>query len=315
MNTRKSLTVLAVVCLLSACGSGMEGLVDPHWIDYSRVTLGDITFRMVFINSNISFPTGIDDSGVKTSGQAYWLATTEVTSALWQHVYQWALANGYVFANNPPPAATPSHPAASMSWRDAIIWVNALTEYYNRKNGKHLTCAYYSDPDFTTPLKIVNDSTNITRNNPGSQDAPYVRPDASGFRLPSLTEWELAARYIADTNNNGRITEPGEYYPGDYASGASAEGEASALAVAVFNGDPLATVASLAPNALGIYDMSGNVWEYCSDWQDESTATAKGGSFTFDYIPIRIGYLIPMKSNFNSVNGGIRIALTATMAK
>ena len=71
------------------------------------------------------------------------------------------------------------------------------------------------------------------------------------FRLPTEAEWEYAAR------------------GGNKSQGYLFSGSNTYEDVAWYNCDQTSTVATKAPNELGIYDMSGNVSEWCSDWYDD----------------------------------------------
>ena len=90
-------------------------------------------------------------------------------------------------------------------------------------------------------------------------------PAGMTFKLPTEAQWEYAAR------NGGKSNSP---YPG-----ASNEGSLRFYAWYSANSNGAThPVASMAPNGLGLYDMAGNVWEWCQDWHADIAEDANLGS-------------------------------------
>jgi formylglycine-generating enzyme len=334
--------------------------------DLVAVTMNSITFSMIYANpfDTITFSIGITDGGAFTLTQKFFIGESEITFQLWKEVYVWATGDADMDGNYPeagetPGASTPyefvnaglmgwngngetttdRHPVCGVSWRDAIVWCNALTEYYNANNGteEDIDCVYYTDPDYTTPLREAI-YTGTTYDVPGSQDCPYIKAavegntdmancTATGFRLPASMEWEYAARwagtgyacYLIAQNFNGGSSSltPGYFWtPGENASGAmwyhdyddlGADTAAyswylynSTIGESCYSGSctPITAthpVKTRNPNKLGLYDVSGSVWEWCFDlgtkpYSPYTGRVERGGSFDLSSDPLRVGY-------------------------
>ena len=238
----------------------------------------------------------------------------EVTYDLWFTVRTWALNHGYTIVysgqegNNGGQGGDPTsakyQPVTAMSWRGAMVWCNA----YSEMNG--LTPCYYTDSSLTTAIK---DSTNET-----VYDNAVCDWEASGYRLPTEGEWQYVASYKDGTS----------WLPYDYASGATANvDDATATGLVGWymanSGDTDHNVGGKNANALGVYDMAGNAFEYCWDWYGDYPVIAKvdyrgpnsgteivvrGGSFGMSAVPMKVGARSTTSKNGALYWFGFRVA-------
>ena len=89
------------------------------------------------------------------------------------------------------------------------------------------------------------------------------RQTGKTYRLPTEAEWEYACRAgtISPFNTGGNLATDEANYNGNYPYNKNQKGQYREKTVAVD---------SFAPNAWGLYNMHGNVWEWCSDWYDSN---------------------------------------------
>ena len=254
-----------------------------------------------------SFPLGRDDSGVGTVEKPFWIAETPVTYELWYVVRTWAVANGYTFrargqegvgAVGEPPSSRRREPVTSFSWFDAVVWSNALSEMAGLQ------------PVYTYGGAVLRDANDLTAVGNAVQEA------GGGFRLPTSVEWELAARYQGETRTGGAIGRDGLFWtPGEHPSGSAAPASDRAASAAVAwtaenSGRSTHPVGLKPANALGLYDMAGNVWEW-SFTTDGSNRRIHGGGWAHGVAQLPLGLVIsnaPATVNFAN---GMRLVRTA----
>jgi formylglycine-generating enzyme required for sulfatase activity/S1-C subfamily serine protease len=210
---------------------------------------------------------------------AFYMDCYEVTEALWNEVAAWAEQQGYdipsIAIGNE--SRGPEYPAVSMTWYEAAKWANARSE----KEG--LTPAYYTSPDMC-------DATVYRRGDVDLQ-ASWVLWDV-GYRLPTEAEWEKAARGgVAGRRFPWSAVDTIQHSRANYMSTTNFAYDTSPTrgyhpVYSLYGGEAVypdnfardSPVGSFAANGYGLYDMAGNVWEWCWDWYDSGYYASSPGT-------------------------------------
>ncbi len=277
---------------------GYERFIKKTAVEEGKSTVEDVVLRRTITTASqpahasrplqgmIIVPGGTFQMG-STSGDSdeqpvhavtvssFFMDETEVTYEKWTQVRTWGLTHGYTDlpAGGNGYNGTTNHPVTQVSWYDVVKWHNARSEM------EGLTPCYYTDANQTTvyrtgEIALVNGA---------------VKGTANGYRLPTEAEWEYAAR--------GGSRSQGYTYSGS--NDLNAVGWYAGNA-----GSNTHAVKTKGANELGLYDMSGNVWEWVWDWYGTYPSTSQ----TDPRGPTSGSYRVLRGGSFNNYDLNCRVA-------
>lgn len=209
------------------------------------IPAGAFTMGDTFDHESAAIPT------ITVNVSAFYMDVNLVNSNQWRLVYNWATNNGYSFVHTGAAKAA-NHPVQMVDWHDCVKWSNA------RSQQAGLIPVYYTDAGLTQ----------IYTN--GETDLIYANWTAKGYRLPTEAEWEKAARGGLSGQRfpwGFTISESQANYQGKTSTYSYDYGPNGYNSIGTSDGFPYTTpVGYFAANGYGLFDMAGNLMEWCWDW-------------------------------------------------
>lgn len=270
-------------------------------VDFPNTSCANFKFRVIAFGGDIPpipeefvYINGgtFNMGGRAVSLSSYMIGTFEITQGQWQTVMGSNPASGYGVGSD--------YPVYYVSWY-------AILKYCNLRSMAEGLTPCYSISGSTNPANWGEVPT--SRND--AWDAVICDWTANGYRLPTEAEWEYAARGGSETPNyvyaGSNDIDLVAWYDGN--SGGSTH-----------------PVGQKLPNGLVIFDMSGNVWEWCWDWygsysgggqinptgpESGSSRVLRGGCWYLNAAGCRVASRNNSSPYYGRINYGFRLCRAA----
>lgn len=229
------------------------------------------------------------DLMVAVPGQNFSILATEVTQELYESV----------MGENPSKFKGEKNlPVENLSWVDAVAFCNKLSVKEGLK-----PCYSYKENTNAAQWGLDNNEMSDWSENKWKKFNKNFACDttADGYRLPTVAEWQWAAmgRQVFKFSGSDNLDEVGWYDKNSE--------------------EKTHPVAQKKPNGYGLYDMRGNVWEWCGDldeylWDSYSSLNRCycGRGWYFDAGRCEVGYEIWLNASGTNNNLGFRIVRSSS---
>jgi formylglycine-generating enzyme required for sulfatase activity len=239
--------MVAVAVVMWGCGSKSKptGTTTPGNYVMGMVLIPGGTFQMGSTNAALeTLDSSAEEPVHSVTVSTFYMDSTLVTQASYQALMG---VNPSYFTGNS------MRPVEKVTWFDAVLYCNARS-----KHDGYDTVYSYTSIGFWSRGTAGNSCDSL-----GNLAIDYTK---DGYRLPTEAEWEYACRAGTTTDYYW-----GQSYPPLTTADTT---EISAHAWWHYHStNSTQPVATKPANSFRLYDMSGNVWEWCNDWWGRYSAT------------------------------------------